>query len=243
MNSAKIASTILVIAAVTMATGCRDESTGQADPPPGSDVLTKSSTPQQTPGTQLCAAAEIREDKTQKLHYMTVKGMTFPFRTPPCREAANVWIEAKGRDPAGALGAALLRRGASIILAADSRDGDKTQPALDEIALYLQQASSNAPLRVSLPQEKGARSREIERWKKDNATVVLARGPAAGAKKTRVSVDENMVLLEGSSYEHVVRAADRAILELAAVFCGTKACGDPVACSQGRSCGCKNRRR
>ncbi len=242
MNSLKVAFFVPVIAVVVMDAGCVDESAGQ-DQTAVTGRAQAGCEPQQTPGTQLCAAAEIRQDEAQNLYYMSVRGMTFPFRTPPCREAANVCIEAKGRDPAGALGAALLRRGARIVLAADARDGNKTQPALDEVALYLQQASTNAPERVTLPAEQEARSLEIERLRKDSATVVLARGPAAGARKTRVSVDSNMVLLEGSSYEHVVRAADRAVLELAAVFCGTKACGDPVACSQGKSCGCKNRRR
>jgi hypothetical protein len=154
-----------------------------------------------------------------------------------------VWIEAQGRDPAGALGSALLRRGASVVLASEARDGEKTRPALDEVALYLQQASPNRPERVTLPADAAARKQEIERLKSTNATLVVARGPAAGARKTRVTVEDSTVTLEGSSYDNVVRAADRAVLELAAVFCGTKTCSDPVACSQGRSCGCKNRRR
>jgi hypothetical protein len=200
-------------------------------------------TPQKTPGTTLCATAEVQKDRTQDLYYMTVKGMTFPFRTHPCEEAARVPIEAGNMKPAAALGAALLPQGQSVVVAMDPRDGEETRPALDELILYLQQSTSNITDMVTLPADAKERQAELEQLKQGNRSVLLARGPAAGGATTQVTVDGNLVVLEGESYDDVVRAADRAVLELAAVFCGTKSCGDPVACSQGRSCGCGKRRR
>ena len=113
--------------------------------------------------------------------------MTFPFRTAPCREASNVWIESQGNNPAGELGSALLRRGAQIVLASDPRDGDKTKPALDEIELYLRQASQNLIERLILPGGQTQSAEKIEHLRKDGTkTVVLALGPDGGASKTRV---------------------------------------------------------
>ena len=198
---------------------------------------------QSTAGTRLCEEAEVRFDAKQKLYYMQVRGMTFPFRSDPCKQAASVWVDAAGQDPAAALGRALLRRGQRLVLAEDERDQGRARAALDEIELYLMQASANRPERVTLPGDARQQAQEIDNLGRSGATVVTARGPAAGAGKTRVLVKDYLVSVEGASYAEVVQAADRAVLELAAVFCGTRTCSDPVACSQGKSCGCRKRRR
>jgi hypothetical protein len=188
----------------------------------------------------LCDEGSINYDEAKGIYFMKVRGMTFPFKTDPC-EAANIEVYANN-DPATELVEALLSRSVNTVtLLTDAKDGDESIRAADEVYSYLSIGrGSNIVWATTEKTDLNEKIASLNDASPTNSIVYL-KGPNAGATETKVRVDGNKVIIEGGSYEGLVMAADRVVLEMAAIFCGSATCKDPVGCAAGRSCGCQNR--
>lgn len=190
---------------------------------------------QESAGTRLCREGKVSRDEGSDMYTMQVRGFSFPFVSDPCK-AAEIAVEGDKSTPEALAELLLSRSVTKVRLIADKRDGEEAQKAAEEILQYLNLGrAGDTSMEVVDDETKIAPPAASE-------TIVYLSGPKAGARGDLVTVEGNRIDVRGSSAEGLLRAADRLVLELAAVFCGSKTCSDPIACAAGKKCGCAMRR-
>lgn len=190
---------------------------------------------QESAGTRLCREGKVSRDEGSGMYTMQVRGFSFPFVSDPCK-AAEIAVKGDKSAPEALAELLLSRSVTKVRLMADKRDGEQAEKAAEEILQYLNLGrAGDTSMEVSDDETKIAPPAAGE-------TIVYLSGPKAGVREDLIAVEGNRIDVRGSSADGLLRAADRVVLELAAVFCGSKTCSDPIACAAGKKCGCAMRR-